>query len=363
MRVHVEDELVASERRRQAGTSSVVGTVNVPPGVDGVDDVVVAPDVVLVRRDRRDPPEHAARLKTVSAAATPPAPRRNTRRSIAARCAAHSISANVASAMSRSSPTGHRARTRRSTPVPHQTGARRQRYVPDAAHRVATTDAGAGEIDAVSRGLHLHRGEAIAVPARPLAQRRLGIDAPLPGDRDHRREQLHQCLPVRPVRFRWPGRDRSSRPSGTASVPGQQRRQVRRDPRDERVASLLLPLDLLPVAHDIAAALSTGDGAEHVRMAAHELRVDAPRHVGDRERARLAASTEWITTWNSRSPSSSSSASYAPAGTGSPRRAHRQGGPRSPRQLRTPLRAGGARASDGSAPHPTGNRPVPGAAR
>src|SRR5664279_1208385 len=86
-----------------AGTSSVLGTENVPPGLlDGgaLDGGEV--DREVVDADRREAPEHAARLKTVSAAATPPAPRRNARRSMAARCAARSTSASVASKMSRS---------------------------------------------------------------------------------------------------------------------------------------------------------------------------------------------------------------------------------------------------------------------
>src|SRR5438067_2067094 len=92
----------------QAGTSAVVGTVNEPPGpvtVGGVEvEVEVEVELELVDREaeRGDFPEHAAKLNTVSAAATPPAPRRKVRRSMAARCAAHSISASVASKMSRS---------------------------------------------------------------------------------------------------------------------------------------------------------------------------------------------------------------------------------------------------------------------
>ena len=52
------------------------------------------------------------------------------------------------------------------------------------------------------------------------------------------------------------------------------------------VDTLLRLLDLLPVRHHGVAGRRV-DVAEHVRMTAHELVVDAPRHVGHVERARL----------------------------------------------------------------------------
>ena len=58
MRVHVEDELVARRARvGTPGTSAVVGTVNVPPVVEVVDD-----DVVTARSST--PPTVATRPST-----------------------------------------------------------------------------------------------------------------------------------------------------------------------------------------------------------------------------------------------------------------------------------------------------------
>ena len=53
---------------------------------------------------------------------------------------------------------------------------------------------------------------------------------------------------------------------------------------------------------------ATGPG-EHVGVAVDQLGGDAPGHVGQGEAPSSAASTEWNTTWKSRSPSSSSRAS------------------------------------------------------
>ena len=94
----------------------------------------------------------------------------------------------------------------------------------------------------------------------------------------------------------------------------QQRGQAGRDALDERVVSLLGLLDLLPVRDDRVGACRrrrrrtrAGAGARAWRgcRSATSAIVNAPAS---------AASTEWIITWNSRSPSSSSSASYAPGG-------------------------------------------------
>ncbi len=94
----------------------------------------------------------------------------------------------------------------------------------------------------------------------------------------------------------------------------EQRRQPGRDALDERVVALLVLLDLLPVRDDRVGRVGL-DLAEHVRMAAHELGVDtAARRRRSVNAPASDASTEWIITWKSRSPSSSSSASYAPAG-------------------------------------------------
>src|SRR4051812_18950411 len=63
------------------------------------------------------------------------------------------------------------------------------------------------------------------------------------------------------------------------------------------------------------------------------------------------ASTEWITTWNSRSPSSSSRPSYAPAGIGSaPPRGAGGGGAGAPPPPPPPPPTGRAGAGGGCAP-------------
>ena len=64
----------------------------------------------------------------------------------------------------------------------------------------------------------------------------------------------------------------------------EQRRQTGRDARDDRLRTGLGALDLLPVGDHFVRAGDT-DVAEHVRMTAHELVVDAARDVGDGERA------------------------------------------------------------------------------
>ena len=66
----------------------------------------------------------------------------------------------------------------------------------------------------------------------------------------------------------------------------EQRRQARRDALDERRRALLPELDLLPVPHHDVGVVGD-DLAEHVRVAAHELVVDAAGHVGHGERADL----------------------------------------------------------------------------
>ena len=57
-------------------------------------------------------------------------------------------------------------------------------------------------------------------------------------------------------------------------------------PVDDRRGALLVLLDLLPVAHDVG-GLVGDDVAEHVRVPAHELVVDAARDVGHGELAGL----------------------------------------------------------------------------
>ena len=93
-----------------------------------------------------------------------------------------------------------------------------------------------------------------------------------------------------------------------------QRREAGRDARDERLVVLLGLLDLLPVGDDLVASLDAarrrtragaGARASCARARATSATVNAP--ASD-------ASTDWIITWKSRSPSSSSSASYAPIG-------------------------------------------------
>ena len=63
-------------------------------------------------------------------------------------------------------------------------------------------------------------------------------------------------------------------------------RQPGGDARDERVGAGLVVLDLLPVGDDLVGAGHV-HVAEHVRMPAHELVVDAAGDVGDRERTGL----------------------------------------------------------------------------
>src|SRR5207237_7283878 len=76
----------------QAGTSAAGGAEKLPPGAVVVDVVAAEPD------GRFD--EQAARLYTANAAATPPAPRRNTRRSTPARFAASSVQVSISRRMS-----------------------------------------------------------------------------------------------------------------------------------------------------------------------------------------------------------------------------------------------------------------------
>src|SRR5947209_4719152 len=79
----------------QAARSVGGGTANVPPGDDGTEEDDA--------RGKPRRPEHEARLKAASEAATPPADNKNRRRSIPAFAAAESISSRTSRSVSQSS--------------------------------------------------------------------------------------------------------------------------------------------------------------------------------------------------------------------------------------------------------------------
>ena len=216
---------------------------------------------------------------------------------------------------------------------------------PACAHRAATRRAPAGEVDVLAPRRAFHPHEALPEPARPRrrapTRRRCPARAPR---RDERGERVAERGLV--------GRPRSASPAELGSSPIDA--ALRNSfctyssdgspgvmPSTSDVVALLGLLDLLPVRDDRVGVSRRCDVAEHVRMAVHELVVHVPRATSAIVNAPAsAASTEWIITWNSRSPSSSSSASYAPSGDVAAGRVGRELR-RSPPRPRTPLRARG----------------------
>src|SRR5438552_8719831 len=67
---------------------------------------------------------------------------------------------------------------------------------------------------------------------------------------------------------------------------GEERRERARDPVEDRAARLLVTLDLLPLHEEVLPLEARA--REHVRVAAHELLADRPRHVAEVEGAFLA---------------------------------------------------------------------------
>ena len=158
-----------------------------------------------------------------------------------------------------------------------------------------------GEVEVAGLRELLHRLEPATVGRGPAPQRGLGVDTA--GARHHHRRREH--LGEIGLEVVAPGAQAGDRDvdavEGFAEVAGiepdrrrlaeqlvrvEQRRQAGRDALDDRRRALLRLLDLLPVAHDVG-GLVGDDVAEDVRVAAHELVVDAARDVGHGERAGL----------------------------------------------------------------------------
>ena len=131
----------------------------------------------------------------------------------------------------------------------------------------------------------------------------------------------------------------------------QQRRQGGRDAVHDAGPALLGLLDLLPVAPPPRRRSSAVDVAEHVRVAADQLVVDAPGHVGQGEAALLGGER------GVEHDLEQQVAQLLLEVRRTPRRRRRRGG-RWPRAPRRPPRAGGGAGCGGSARGPTGTRPA-----
>ena len=200
------------------------------------------------------------------------------------------------------------------------------------------------------------RDEAVTEPGRPAPQRRLGVDAPGPGQHDRRREQVAErgLGPAgvrgaqRVDRDRGPverlgvvaGREPDRRGLAVELVRVEQRRQAGADAVDDRVRALLRLLDLLPVGHHLGDGVR-GDVAEDVRVAADELVVDAAGDVGDRERAGLLGEHR-VEHHLVQQVAELVLEPRVVRRSAPGRRARPPGAPRSPRRPRRPPRAGSA---------------------
>ena len=209
---------------------------------------------------------------------------------------------------------------------------------PATARSTASASAAARSTPRVTRE-RLHALEPLAEAAHPTGERGLGVDVvALCRPRRSRRARRRSRFVVARGRVRARSGSSADRVRlAQQLLHREQRRQPGRDAGDERVGAGLVALDLLPVGDDFVGA---GDAhvAEHVRMAAHELVVDAAGDVGDRERRRppprAPTGSRPGTAGRRARPRARRSA------RGRRRRsARRSAAPRSPRRPRTPPRA------------------------